>query len=78
LLASFGPLAPGLAPGVSVLGQLGIQALGVLAVVGWSTAVSFLILKVGGIWFRLRVSDEVEREGLDISIHGERAYNLTP
>ena len=77
-LAGFGPLAPGLPAGVTPLAQFGVQALGVVAVVGWSSAVSFIILKAGGLLFRLRVSGEVEREGLDISVHGERAYNLTP
>jgi Amt family ammonium transporter len=77
-LAGFGPLAPGLAAGVTPIHQFGVQALGVLTVVAWSGAASFVILKVGGLLLRLRVPGEVEREGLDISVHGERAYNLTP
>jgi Amt family ammonium transporter len=58
----------------SLVGQLGIQALGVIITIVWSgliTAVSFYIIKAT---IGLRPSEEVEREGLDISEHGERAY----
>jgi Amt family ammonium transporter len=58
----------------SLVGQLGIQALGVIITIIWSglvTAVAFYIIKAT---IGLRPSEEVEREGLDISEHGERAY----
>ncbi len=59
----------------SVGSQLGIQALAVLVAVAWAaigSAIAFTIVKaVTG----LRVSEEVEREGLDLGEHGERAYN---
>ncbi len=55
--------------------QLGIQIKSVLVAVAWSavgSAIAFSIAKAvtGG-----RVSPEVEREGLDLGEHGERAYN---
>jgi ammonium transporter, Amt family len=59
----------------SVGSQLGIQALAVLVAVAWAaigSAIAFSIVKaITG----LRVSEEVEREGLDLGEHGERAYN---
>ncbi|CAK0771618.1 Ammonium transporter [Gammaproteobacteria bacterium] len=66
----------GLTEGVTVGGQLAIQALGALAVVVWSALVSFGILKgVSAIW-GLRVSDDEETEGLDHVLHEETGYNL--
>jgi Amt family ammonium transporter len=58
-----------------MVGQLIIQAEGVLLTLVWSgvgAAVLFFIIdKVWG----MRVSPEVEHEGLDIAEHGERAYH---
>jgi Amt family ammonium transporter len=55
--------------------QVIIQAEGVLITVVWSGVVAaicyFIVDKIVG----LRVSEEVEREGLDINAHGETAYN---
>jgi len=54
--------------------QVGVQALGVVVTIVWIgivSAVSFLIAKLV---FGLRVSEEEEREGLDITCHGESAY----
>jgi len=56
-------------------GQLGIQIMAVLVAIVWSAvgaAIAFFIAKmVTG----LRVAPEIEREGLDLGEHGERAYN---
>ncbi len=55
--------------------QLGIQATGVAITIVVSsvvTAVAFLLVKVT---IGLRPSEDIEREGLDISEHGERAYD---
>ncbi len=55
--------------------QLTAQAKGVLVTLAWSgviSAVIFLVLKVIGV---LRVSQEVEVEGLDVTEHNERAYH---
>ncbi|HWO93230.1 MAG TPA: ammonium transporter, partial [Dehalococcoidia bacterium] len=56
------------------LEQLGRQALGVLAVAPYSFVVTFIILKVLDLTLGIRVSDEDEVAGLDVSQHGERAY----
>lgn len=56
--------------------QLGTQIVAVLIAGGWAavgSAIAFFIAKaVTG----LRVTEEVEREGLDLGEHGERAYNM--
>jgi Amt family ammonium transporter len=42
----------------------------------WSGVVAFLAYKLTDIVIGLRVSEDEEREGLDETQHGERAYNL--
>ena len=56
--------------------QVWIQAQAVLTAVVWSAVVAFICYKVVDLTIGLRVSEEEEREGLDTSNHGERAYNL--
>ena len=63
------------ADGYSIAAQVGVQALGVaitLVWIGLVSVVGFLIARLafGG----LRVSEDAEREGLDIATHGETAY----
>ena len=60
----------------AALAQFGVQLLGVAAVGVWSAALTFGIAKVVGAMVPLRVSEVVEPEGLDVNIHGERAYDL--
>jgi Amt family ammonium transporter len=52
-------------------GTMLIQLKGVATTVGYSFIVSFVILKVIDMTMGLRVSEEQEREGLDITLHGE-------
>ncbi len=54
--------------------QLGRQALGVLVVASYSFIVTFAILKILDLTMGIRVDDEEEIAGLDVSQHGERAY----
>jgi Amt family ammonium transporter len=56
-------------------GQLGIQALAVLISVVFAFVGTFLILKLVDGLMGLRISDEEERMGLDLSQHEERAYS---
>jgi len=63
------------AAGFSIGHQLGVQALGVGITVLWSGVVSVLALLVVKLVFGLRVPHEAEREGLDITSHGESAYD---
>ena len=54
--------------------QLGAQAIGVLAYAVWAVVLSFIVLAILKATIGLRVSKEVEIEGLDISEHGSIAY----
>lgn len=62
-------------PDYSIATQVGIQFQGVLTTLVWSAVVSFIAYKVVDLLVGLRVTEEEEREGLDISSHGETAYN---
>lgn len=55
--------------------QLGIQATSIIVTVAFAVAATFVILKVIGLLTKLRVSDEQEANGLDLSLHGETAYS---
>ncbi|MEO8935939.1 MAG: ammonium transporter [Burkholderiaceae bacterium] len=55
--------------------QLLIQAKAVGIVVVWTTVVSVIAYLIVKMVFGLRVTEEEEREGLDISSHGESAYH---
>ena len=59
----------------SIASQVWIQAKGVLLTIVWSGVVSFIAYKIADLLVGLRVSEEAEREGLDITSHGETAYN---
>jgi len=60
----------------SILGQLWIQAKAVGVTIVWTAVVAFIAYKVADLIVGLRVSDEEEREGLDITTHGESAYHM--
>ena len=55
---------------------LWVQFVGAAATVVWAGGLSWVILKVVGAVVGLRVSDEDEIEGLDITTHGERGYEI--
>ena len=56
-------------------GNFGTQLTGTVAVVAWSLIASFVILLILKLTLGLRVTEEQEVEGLDVSLHGESAYN---
>ena len=56
-------------------GNFGTQLTGTVAVVAWSLIASFVILLILKVTLGLRVTEEQEVEGLDVSLHGESAYN---
>ncbi|MBF6990521.1 MULTISPECIES: ammonium transporter [Cupriavidus] len=58
----------------SIAGQLWVQFEGVLTTVVWSGIVSFVAYKLVDMLIGLRVPEDEEREGLDITSHGETAY----
>src|SRR5215475_9751040 len=55
-------------------GQVLNQLYGVVIVFGYDAIVSLIILKIVDIFIGLRVADEVEREGLDLALHGETVH----
>ena len=59
----------------SIAEQVLIQAKAVGVTVLWSGVVAFASFKIADILIGLRVPEEEEREGLDITAHGETAYN---
>ena len=56
--------------------QLGIQAVGVFATVGYTAVATFIILKIVDVVTGNRVTEEQETEGLDLVMHNERGYDL--
>jgi len=52
------------------------QAWGVGVAIVWSGVASFVAFKVADVLVGLRVDESMEREGLDVTEHGETAYNL--
>jgi Amt family ammonium transporter len=59
----------------SIASQVTIQAIAVLITIVWSGVVSFIAYKVVDMFVGLRVPEDQEREGLDITSHGETAYH---
>jgi Amt family ammonium transporter len=59
----------------SIAAQVWVQAKAVGVTIIWSAVVSLVAYKIVDLIFGLRVSEEEEREGLDISSHGETAYH---
>ena len=56
--------------------QLGIQALGAVAIIGWTVVMSGVLFGAIKIFMGLRVSEQEELEGLDLGEHGSVAYNF--
>ena len=65
----------GLSAGVSIGDQLLVQLTGVVAVVLYTAFATWLILKLVGSITPLRVSEEVETNGLDVALHNESGYD---
>jgi ammonium transporter, Amt family len=59
----------------SLSGQITSQLWGILVTIVWSGVVSLIALYIIKATIGLRVSEQEEREGLDVTTHGERAYN---
>ena len=67
-------VANAVAPEYSIASQVWIQFQAVITTVIWSGVVAYIAYKLVDMIVGLRVSEEDEREGLDISSHGETAY----
>jgi Amt family ammonium transporter len=66
----------GLAEGMTIMSQLEVQAIGVIATFAYTAVATYIILKVVDMITGLRVSAEEEQQGLDITSHEERGYDL--
>ena len=64
----------GYAEGMNMGSQVGVQLIGIIATVVWTAIATFVVLKVVDAITGLRVTDEQETEGLDITQHDERGY----
>ena len=65
----------GLGEGMTISKQLGIQVLGIAVVALWSLVISWIIVKMIQNTIGLRVPEDDEIEGLDITSHGERIHS---
>jgi Amt family ammonium transporter len=63
-------------PEYSIGSQFRIQLIGVITTIVWSGVVAFVAYKIVDMVVGLRVTEEQEREGLDETQHGERAYHM--
>jgi Amt family ammonium transporter len=79
LLAAFGDrLLGGTGPAAAngMLHQLGVQAGAVAVVAAWSAAATFVLARGVALLLTMRVTPDEEHDGLDLSLHGERAYEF--
>lgn len=67
----------GLSDGVTMGMQVWAQLLSIIVTLVWSGVLSFIILKIVDATVGLRVEEDEERMGLDLSQHNERGYNLS-
>lgn len=65
----------GLADGMTMTSQLGVQAFGIVLVAVWSGVLTFIIVKIVKLFCKFRVDEETEVQGLDLAMHGERGYH---
>lgn len=79
LVAVFGNEAlggTGMATGHGMGGQVIVQAAAVLVVAVWSVIITLIAARVAALLLPMRVNAEQEHDGLDLSLHGERAYEF--
>ena len=60
----------------SIGGQFGVQLIGVVAVLVFTVVATFIILKIIDVIVGIRVVEDDEQTGLDLSMHNERGYDL--
>jgi Amt family ammonium transporter len=70
--SNFGGL--GLADGMTIVSQVGVQALAILVTIVWSAFFSFILLKLIDKFVGLRVTADEEVQGLDQVLHEETGY----
>jgi len=76
VLMSAGLGGVGYAEGVTMGSQFAVQAIGVAVAAVWSAGITFALVKITQALVGLRVDQEVETQGLDVTSHGEAGYNV--
>jgi len=67
----------GLPDGMTIGSQVGVQLTGIAATVIYTAIVTFVLLKVvGALTSGIRISEEQEQKGCDISDHDEKGYSM--
>lgn len=66
----------GYAEGMAMDSQLKVQFIGVLSTLAYTAVLTFVLLKLVNLMVGLRVDEEQETQGLDISQHDERGYDI--
>ncbi len=66
----------GFAEGMTMGSQVGVQVVGVVSVLVWTAVATFVILQIVKLVVGLRVDDQQETQGLDITQHEETGYNM--
>jgi Amt family ammonium transporter len=56
------------------VGQLGTQVIAIAAAIGYAVVATFVIVKLTDVILGIRVKSDQEEAGLDLSVHGETAY----
>ena len=67
--------AGGIAEGGAIV-QLKIQLLGIIVIAAWTAIATYIIIKSISVFTDIRVSDDVEAEGVDINEHNEQGYSF--
>jgi len=76
LFMSQGMGGVGYAEGMNPIAQTVAQAIGMGVVAVWSVVATVILALMASLAFPMRVSEDAEREGLDITSHGERAWDF--
>ncbi len=66
----------GYAEGMTMGGQVGVQIMGAGAAIAWTAIATFVVLKIVQMFVGLRVDEDEETEGLDITQYDETGYHL--
>ena len=75
VLGGSGMLQPGQSVADAIMHQLGIQLTGIVVHIVWAAVMTFVVIKVVDVLVGMRVSSDVETEGLDYVLHGEVGYH---
>jgi Amt family ammonium transporter len=75
LTGAFAATALGGSEPLAVSHQLGVQVVACAATAGWSAALTWLCIKIADLALSVRVDDEQEVVGLDLTAHEERGYD---